>query len=465
MELLILMPAGLLSRLSWLLILFAVLADCGRPGKETPSAVPWTTGFWFWGGSSASVASAVNPVEVLYFQAGTIDRRTYTALGPPWSIRGEMPEWLPPAREYWAVFRFDDAGVPALEVAPKFAPAVLDLQKEARRRGLKLAGIQLDIDAPTRMLPQYAALLREVRKDLPAGVQLSITALLDWFRDGTAFGEVAGQVDEFVPQFYDVEGRTSHRGGAAIAAPVSAAKWGATFQRHGKRFRIGVATFGRARLVRGESVARSGDWEAARFSDLTPLDVAVDPAFVLDTSRTEADEQAVRYRATRKTGIGFTELKPGDMVEFILSTPEAIRAAVEQAKLFRGHCAGVVFFRWPGLDETLAMPPDQVFSAAGVLPPKATAAEIRAVDGECAAVYCADLYLVNSDRLSGAPVRYRIVSSMALEYFLPAEPVPVRMTGASRIELTLPPYCGRSRLHLGRAVAAQRARFKLEEVR
>lgn len=228
---------------------------------------------------------------------------------------------------------------------------------------------------------------------------------------------------------------------------------------------LGISTFGRARLVRRESIARPGDWEAARFSDLTPLDVAVDPAFVLDISRTEAGEQVLCYRAARKTEIAFTNLEPGNMVEFILPTPEAIRAAVAQAKLFRGCCAGVVFFRRPGLDETLAMPPDQVFSAAGVLPPKATAAELREVDGECAAVHCADLYLVNPDRRSPSPVRYRIGSSMALEYFLPAERAPARLTGASRIELTLPPYCGRSRLYLGRAVAGRRARFKLEEMR
>ncbi len=137
---------------------------------------------------------------------------------------------------------------------------------------------------------------------------------------------------------------------------------------------------------------------------------------------------------------------------------------MEQAKLSAAIAPGLSL-RWPGLDETLATPPDQVYAAAGVVPPKATAAGIRAVDGECAAVYCADLYLVNSDRLSPSPVRYRIVSSMALEYFLPAERVPARMAGASRIELTLPPYCGRSRLHLGRAVAARRGRFKLEEAR
>ncbi len=103
-------------------------------------------------------------------------------------------------------------------------------------------GVQLDVDSPTGQLAAYADFLREVRKGLPKDTQLSITALLDWFRAGTAIDRVIGQVDEFVPQFYDLSmGRER-----AVAAKIDANVWGPRFSRFGKRYKIGVSSFGRA---------------------------------------------------------------------------------------------------------------------------------------------------------------------------------------------------------------------------
>ncbi|MBI4873161.1 MAG: DUF3142 domain-containing protein [Acidobacteria bacterium] len=400
------------------------------------------------------MAAAVRPIDVIFCQAGAIRHENYPIRRKPWNVYGQLPRQMPPAREYWLVFRSDGAGIPALEVVPDLTRMVAELLVEARRRGLNVAGIQLDVDSPTRSLAHYATFLREVRKGLPAGVQISITALLDWFRPGTTVGGVVNLVDEFVPQFYDVQGDS-----AAIAAPVSAAKWSPVFNRYRKRFRIGLSTFGRARLVPRASTA-------AFIRDLKPLDIAIDPAFQLQTSKTAAGELVLSYRAARKTRMGYTGIEPGDTVEFILSTPEAIQAAMEQARLFRGYCAGVVLFRWPAWNETLAAQPGEVLSAAGVLAqPQGKSGELRVADGGCAAVHCVDLYLANTGPLSAAPIRYRITSSAELEYFLPAERVPVRMSGAFRIELSLPPYCGRSRLFLGRAVTLKQADFRLEEER
>jgi hypothetical protein len=56
-------------------------------------------------------------------------------------------------------------------------------------------------------------------------------------------------VDEVVPQFYDLQDSGSIVGPSMIAAPIDAAKWAPLFNRHGKRFRIGVSTFGRSKLL------------------------------------------------------------------------------------------------------------------------------------------------------------------------------------------------------------------------
>jgi Protein of unknown function (DUF3142) len=194
-----------------------------------------------------------------------------------------------------------------------------------------VAGIQLDIDSPTGALPKYAAFLRELRKTLPAGVEISITALLDWFRDDTSIADVIQQTDEFVPQFYDVAEGNMFDPGGAIATKFDGARWAPRFNRFQKRFRLGISSFGRASMRPGGSPSEQRSSGVALLRDLTPLDVAANPDFRLETRMTEANELVLNYRAARKTEIGYKKLPRGDAIQFILPTPDAIRIATENA--------------------------------------------------------------------------------------------------------------------------------------
>jgi hypothetical protein len=167
---------------------------------------------------------------VLFVHAGTIRDAAapYAALYAisrtrppgPWHVDGLLPKDLPSARDYWLVFRCDRQTVPGLTAGPLLAAGVSRLRQEARDRNLNVVGVQLDIDSPTAALSQYAVFLHEVKTNLPTGLELSITALLDWFRGGTAIDEVIRQVDEFVPQFYDVDSFDSYSGGSSIRVGV-----------------------------------------------------------------------------------------------------------------------------------------------------------------------------------------------------------------------------------------------------
>ena len=167
---------------------------------------------------------------------------------PGWCLE-VLPDSLPAAHEYWLVFRYEEQGVPELSAAPLILRQIRQLQNDARQRRLNVVGIQLDIDSPTGARSRYAALLAEVRKGMPAGLQLSITALLDWFRDGTPIAEVIRATDEFVPQFYDIAPSPFYGAGGAIGADFDGAEWAPKLNRFGKRFRIGISAFGRARFV------------------------------------------------------------------------------------------------------------------------------------------------------------------------------------------------------------------------
>lgn len=447
-------------RLALPVLLLALLAvsACTTLSSTQPPPARWTAGFWFWRGSDISPAASSDPVDVLYAQAGGISRPDYPrrAQPNPWQVFASLPEALPTTRQLWLVFRCDSPGVPDASAARDIASYFRELLEQARVRRLTVAGLQLDIDSPTASLLQYAEFLRNLREDLPKDTGLSITALLDWFRDGTEIGKVLAQTDEFVPQFYDTgDGRDS-----AIASPIDPARWGPVFNRFRKPFKLGISTFGRARLLRSGAPAR-----LYSSFDLRPLDIAANAALQLSTSLNAARETVLDYRVIRPVEINYYRLEPGDTIQFILTTPDTVREAVQRARSFGGYNAGVVFFRWPAASEAWAMQPEEVLAAAG-LSPQASPPQprVHAVSGHCAAVFCADLYLESATPLSPQPTRYLIRPSSPLEYFLPEPNVPATLT-ASAIEVRLPPFCARGRLYLGRAVAQRSAAFSLEQPR
>jgi hypothetical protein len=403
-------------------------------------------------------------LDVLYVQVGTIrqpETNPYNQqlASTRWSLYARLPQPLPPARDYWLVFRYESQGVPEAQVADMLASEVAGIQAVAKRRSLHVIGVQLDIDSPTSKLSQYATFLHKVRQQLP-DTELSITALLDWFRDGTAIGEVIAQVDEFIPQFYDAEPVANNANSSAIGVAIDAAKWNPRFNRFRKRFRIGIASFGRSLGAPGTfpSLARL-------FSDPRPLDFAVNPAFQLEGKSNSVHEIILNYRARQRVPMGFPQIEAGDVMQFILATPESVHGAVQSARKFDGHFAGVVFFRWPSSNESYFMQPDEVLAAAGERAAAPPQTRVRIVEAHCAAVECVDLYLESAAPLSPLAMRYRIHSSTELEYFMPADHMPARLIGASDIDVSLPPYSGRGRLLLGRAVSLNRAGFSVEEVK
>ncbi|MBL8234628.1 MAG: DUF3142 domain-containing protein [Bryobacterales bacterium] len=343
-----------------------------------------------------------------------------------------------------------------MEALPSLQTSTMAVLAQARERRIQIEGVQLDIDCPTGSLKAYAQFLRKYRMQLPKGTQLSITALLDWFRDGTAIADVLREVDEFVPQYYDAF--PTEPGQPAIATPFTANEWAPLLNRFGKRYRIGVSTFGRSR------VTQPGASYNVISPDLRVIDVGVSPGFTLQASQTPARELILRYRALREAKVGYSRFEAGSVVEFTIATPESVRAAVEQARRMGGHCAGVLFFRWPARGETLALTPSEVLHAGKAGRPQSNEATLQTRSRGCAAVSCAELIAEFRGPLAIRARRYRIRTSLPLEYFLPAEGIPVRMTGPSELQFTVPPYCTRGRVPLGRAVTVNESKFELEEM-
>jgi hypothetical protein len=112
-----------------------------------------------------------------------------------------------------------------------------------------VVGLQIDFDARTRRLDQYAAFLADLRRRLPADCRLSITGLLDWSSQGdsAALDALSGVVDEVVLQTY--------QGRRTIPS-----------------YQAYMASLGRLTLPFKIGLAEGGDWTA-------PPDLAANPWF------------------------------------------------------------------------------------------------------------------------------------------------------------------------------------------
>lgn len=112
-------------------------------------------------------------------------------------------------------------------------------------QGKTIVGLQIDFDCPTKNLDRYSQFLHALRKALDKEDLLSITALLDWFSADTKVEDVIQWVDEFVPQFYDVDSRSLGSIDGGISEPIGPKRWAPVFNAFHKTYRMGISSFGR----------------------------------------------------------------------------------------------------------------------------------------------------------------------------------------------------------------------------
>lgn len=153
--------------------------------------------FWLWAGVTAP--DALDDAKEVYVLDGEIragDGGRYRVLRPsPPRVRGP---------DLWLVVRTDTLDWPAGTL-----PLIERRLESWRASGGRVVGLQLDFDARTRGLGDYAAFLKRLRAALPADVRLSITGLMDWSAHGDpeALAALKGIVDEVVIQTY--QGRST----------------------------------------------------------------------------------------------------------------------------------------------------------------------------------------------------------------------------------------------------------------
>lgn len=139
----------------------------------------------------------IRPSNLPYYRPNTDENAVHAALATltPQGL-GVRPLT---GKKIWLVYR-----ATSQEWSDDVMPQLIERLEKWQRVGNQVVGIQIDYDAPTYQLDKYAELLREVRKQLPAHYQLSVTGLLDWSNQAEypQFMQLSDTVDELVIQTY-----------------------------------------------------------------------------------------------------------------------------------------------------------------------------------------------------------------------------------------------------------------------
>jgi Protein of unknown function (DUF3142) len=176
-------PAALVSLLA--------LASLQATAAETVDASRYDA-FWLWAGVKPQ--PVLQRAKAVYLLQGEIEAEPAVRMVSQLSATPKIRH-----ADVWIVYR-----VETLRWTPQVYAQLLSQLRRWRAAGNRVVGVQIDFDARTRHLDEYAAFLQDLRGRLPVEYKLGITGLLDWSANGDPEGldALAGVVDEVVLQIY-----------------------------------------------------------------------------------------------------------------------------------------------------------------------------------------------------------------------------------------------------------------------
>ena len=319
--------------------------------------------FWSWrtqAPAQAEVERAARETgaRTLFLRAGQMDAGA-GGVARVRAVSGVMPRGVELHLVYNATPRLlaEFGRVDETALAASFVETFRADSSRAERDGAKAAGLQLDVDVPTRLLPRYARVLRGVRAGLPAGVRLSVTGLTTWI-GSSGLSEVLDAVDFWTPQLYGAEIPATAGRVIPIASPEATARAVARVRELGKPFYAGLAAYGYALVydAGGRLVELRGDLDPARVASNKSLELVERRAFGAgaegDGARAGAaplaGEWRYVFRAREETALEGLVLRAGEQIVLDVPGSESLRAGVRGVREGAGDkLLGICLFRLP----------------------------------------------------------------------------------------------------------------------
>ncbi|HEX4945186.1 MAG TPA: DUF3142 domain-containing protein [Blastocatellia bacterium] len=235
----------------------------------------------------------------------------------------------------------------------------------------RVVGLQLDFDAPTRLLPQYANTLRHLRELLPPNIKLSITGLPTW-ANSHDIKPVLTTVDFWIPQCYGTTIPTHVKQRIPISSPSEVARTITKMRRLDKPFYAGLSAYSYAILYAkdGGLLELRGDLDPAWAAHHTSLELIERQAF-----KGEASEMRYVYRAKSDVVLDGLIIKAGESLVFDLPSAASLRASARAVRENAGEqLLGICVFRVPMANDETTLSSGEIAAALQDAPEKVATA-------------------------------------------------------------------------------------------
>ena len=295
------------------------------------SASAFETSFWVWQRSeplsdSERAELSAQGVHAIYWQIGELEN---VGEAWRWKARFSFPGSSASGLRFVPVVRLE-----SLERSPFSKRSIESLLGALAGAAKGAEELQLDYDAPDRLIAEYAATLKKIHTLVP---KLSITALPHWGRS-SALNVLEGSVDELAPMLYDFEPDPIVEGAAPLPLldPEKLEAWLADWSKCKTGWRAGLPAFARVTLFdpngKSRGHVREWNWDDLCFNkSLAPLQ----PTALGLTL----------FKAQASTRITNTPVKTEQRVAVRWPDRAALIRVIEQVR--KTNARGVVFFRLP----------------------------------------------------------------------------------------------------------------------
>lgn len=303
---------------------------------------------WFWHSPfrlQLNEAEALKRMGVqhLFVRGGTLSMSTEGPVGilpqrwPGGAQSFDLDLVLPFDRGVIRHFEDTPTEVLAKAVSEEFVAS----RNAAEASGHRVQGLQIDFDCPTRLLPRYAKMLREIRAALPKDQRLSIAALATWLT-ASAYRDVLEPLDFHVPQFYEGEMPKRLDDFKPVADQPSLEAGIRQAEMLRKPYWVGLPAY-------GHTLAFDADKKlVGTLRGLSPSQAPKQPR--LEWAKTENLGRGARLAVFRdREGSGFAA--------FEIVQPKLLRELLGIAREAAGpNCQGISIFRFPEPEEELSVP-------------------------------------------------------------------------------------------------------------